>query len=425
VHRDIKPANIKVTPDATVKVLDFGLAQAGGTELNLSQASKTVNVTMEGAILGTVAYMSPEQARGQAVDRRTDIWAFGCVLFEMLTGQPAFGGPTMTDVLAAILERDPDWSALPSATPLIIRRLLERCLEKDVKKRLRDIGDARIEFEEVLAGKHTRAAAVRQIRTSLSVRWLLETAILGVALTTSAYVLISRTSERGSTGPPLRMNFSQLTSAPGVETFPSLSPDGKWVVYAGEGSGNRDIYLQSATGQMPINLTSDSPADDDQPVFSPDGERIAFRSSREGGGIFVMGRTGESVRRVTREGFKPTWSPDGTQLAYTTENVELTPQNQASLSQLWVVNVSSGESKKLDVQDAILASWSPRGHRIAYAARVRALWRQEVPEPWIFGLCRPPEVSRLRLQMIQPSTGTRYGLRTGSTCTLQATAGAP
>src|SRR5262249_28379979 len=121
----------------------------------------------------------------------------------------------------------------------------------------------------------------------------------------------------------VRTTFSQLTSESGVEWFPSLSPDGKWVAYAGEATGNRDIYLQSVSGKTPINLTTDSADDDDQPAFSPDGEQIAFRSSRDGGGIFVMGRTGESVRRVTHAGFKPSWSPNGAELVYATQNVEL------------------------------------------------------------------------------------------------------
>ena len=123
------------------------------------------------------------------------------------------------------------------------------------------------------------------------------------------------------------MSFVPAAWASGAELFPSLSPDGKWVVYAGEGAGNRDIFLQSVTGQTPINLTSDSAADDEQPAFSPDGERIAFRSSRDGGGIFVMGRTGEGVRRLTRDGFNPTWSPGGTDLAYTTVATVFRPQN--------------------------------------------------------------------------------------------------
>ena len=156
IHRDLKPANVKVTPDGRVKVLDFGLAKAfaGDGGLDLSHApTLTAMGTEEGRILGTPAYMSPEQARGKPVDRRTDIWAFGCVLYELLTGRRAFSGETISDTIAAILEHEPDWSALPETTPASIRRLLQRCVEKDAKRRLRDIGDARVELEEALAAK--------------------------------------------------------------------------------------------------------------------------------------------------------------------------------------------------------------------------------------------------------------------------------
>jgi len=157
VHRDLKPANIKITPADVVKVLDFGLAKAldANAASAAAGASKsptlTVGGTRQGVLLGTAAYMSPEQARGQSVDKRADIWAFGCVLYEMLTGRMAFAGATVSDHIAAILERDPDWAALPTTTPPAIQRLLRRCLEKDTKRRLHDIADARIEIDEAAA----------------------------------------------------------------------------------------------------------------------------------------------------------------------------------------------------------------------------------------------------------------------------------
>ena len=154
IHRDLKPANVKVTPDGVVKVLDFGLARAvagDGWTPDLTQSpTMTIGGTRDGMILGTAAYMSPEQARGQALDKRTDIWAFGCVLYQMLTGRTAFSGDTVTDTLAAIVGREPDWSALPGTTPASVRRLLQRCLEKDAKRRLDDIGDARVELDDAL-----------------------------------------------------------------------------------------------------------------------------------------------------------------------------------------------------------------------------------------------------------------------------------
>jgi serine/threonine protein kinase len=154
VHRDLKPANIKITPAGVVKVLDFGLAKAAsgdGSGPDLSRSpTVTIGGTREGMILGTAAYMSPEQARGKPVDKRTDIWAFGCVLYETLTGRPAFAGETISDTIAVILDREPEWQALPAATPPSVRRLLQRCLDKDAPRRLHDIGDARVELEDAL-----------------------------------------------------------------------------------------------------------------------------------------------------------------------------------------------------------------------------------------------------------------------------------
>jgi eukaryotic-like serine/threonine-protein kinase len=150
IHRDLKPANIKITPEGVVKVLDFGLAKALGGPLSGGSLSQPPTGTAQGVILGTAAYMSPEQARGRSVDRRTDIWAFGCVMYEMLAGRMAFEGATVSDTIAAVLERDPDWSTLPAHTPRAVRRLVQRCLEKDAKQRLHDIGDARLEIEQII-----------------------------------------------------------------------------------------------------------------------------------------------------------------------------------------------------------------------------------------------------------------------------------
>jgi serine/threonine protein kinase len=156
IHRDLKPANIKIRPDATVKVLDFGLAKAIDPGSGIGDpGSATITspaMTMRGVILGTAAYMSPEQAKGKPVDRRADIWAFGCVLFEMLTGAPAFAGDSVSDVLAEVIKSEPGWSALPAYTPPAIRRLLRRCLAKDLKQRIGDAATARLEIADALTG---------------------------------------------------------------------------------------------------------------------------------------------------------------------------------------------------------------------------------------------------------------------------------
>ena len=286
----------------------------------------------------------------------------------MLTGRTAFAGDTVSDTIAAILDAGTGLARAAGCNPASVRRLLRRCLEKDVNRRLRDIGDAGVELEDAIARRRPLALTLRVFEGIRPAGALVLVSALAGS-TVLAALFWRRPPAGPSPGISMQPSFTQITSQSGLEWFPTLSPDGKWVAYGGDGNTGRDIFLQSTTGQTPINLTPDSTDDDDQPAFSPDGERIAFRSSRDGGGIFVMGRTGEAVRRLTRDGFKPAWSPDGKEIAFTTENADLDPQNTVGLSAMRVVNVTSGNQRQVGNVDAVLPSWSPHGQRIAYTTR--------------------------------------------------------
>jgi eukaryotic-like serine/threonine-protein kinase len=381
VHRDLKPANVRIRPDGTVKVLDFGLAKTweGGGEAGLTHSPTITQAhTAAGVILGTAAYMSPEQARGKAVDKRADIWALGVVLYEMLTGVRLFEGETVTDVLANVLKHEADWGFLPAGTPPEIRRLLRRCLERDPKNRLHDIADARLVINDALLSGGEAAAVESQVTSkpnAAPLRRLAPWALLLVAVSALAGWLAHRGGS--STAPAVsRLSLRRLTDLPGLESSPDISPDGKQLVYSSSASGNRDIYITRIDGGRAIDITPNSPSDDEQPAFSPDGQQIAFRSSRDGGGLFVMGATGESVRRLTDVGFDPAWSPDGKRIAYSMEAV-VDPYSRNGDAALWIVDITTGEKRKLPPQDAVQPAWSPDGKRIAYwanSAGQRDLW---------------------------------------------------
>lgn len=363
IHRDLNPENIRVLADGSLKVLDFGLAKVfmEGSEVQAPLSTKA------GVLLGTPAYMSPEQTRAQDVDRRTDIWAFGCVLFEMLTGRRAFHEDTVPDTLAAVLEREPEWDWLPVGVGPSIRRLLRRCLEKDLRHRLRHIGDALLDIEETTDQKEEQTDA----GVPRGLAWKSFYAGAGVVFVISAvsWILWSGSRPNAPVGTGFGVAVSRITDAPQVEAWPSVSGEGPSIVYASNASGNWDIYLQRIEGRNALNLTEGFSGRDDQPAFSPNGESIAFVSERNGAaGIFVMGATGESVRRLTERGANPTWSPDGTEILFSTESITTNPLSRGAVDgELFAVRTDTQQERLiLTGADAVQPSWSPNGNRIAY-----------------------------------------------------------
>ena len=370
VHRDLKPANVRLGPEGRIRVLDFGLAKAAGLQA-ASGASPTMSPTvtsagtMVGVILGTAAYMSPEQARGKPVDRQSDVWAFGCVLYELLTGQAAFKGETVTDVLGAIVHKEPDWDAL-SMVPAGIRRVLRGCLRKDVRDRLRDMGDVGVMLRDAMA-ETQESAAKAETRPRSRLVWPVTAAVSTLALVTLLVMgwPLGSVGTSSPTSPATVVATTQLTDLPGLQVSPALSSDAEQILFVARDGQDQDIFLQRVGGENPINLTADYADDDYQPAFSPDRSQIAFGSRRDGGGIFIMGATGESPRRVSDAGFDPAWSPDGTKLIYTTEHVT-DPYSRDGPATLWIVDVAGGERRQLHDIDAAGASWSPGGGRIAF-----------------------------------------------------------
>jgi serine/threonine protein kinase len=364
VHRDLKPSNVMVTPAGVVKVLDFGLAKAPEATPSAELANSptvTYGATAQGVLLGTAQYMSPEQARGHVVDKRCDLWAFGCVLFEMLTLRRAFEGATLTDTIAAIIEREPDLNLLPPSTPDGIRQLLRRCLAKNPARRMRDAGDVALDIETALADLAQPATEARTRE-----RWPLW-AIAGGGLAIVAGLLIASGRLRApvSVPEPDRLpSLTRLTSDEGFTADPAISRDGALVAYASDRAGDNqlDIWIQQTAGSTPVRVTHDS-FDEREPAFSPDGSQIAFRSERNGGGIYIVPAFGAGAPRfLAAGGRRPRFSPDGQSIAYWTGgNIGLS--SRAGSYHTYVIPVAGGTPKEIAPQmtAARFPVWSPDG----------------------------------------------------------------
>ena len=353
VHRDLKPANVKITPQGKVKVLDFGLAKAAAADSSSPDATHsptlTAAATQAGVVIGTAAYMAPEQARGRAVDKRADIWAFGAVLYEMLAGRKAFEGETVSDTLAAVLMRDPEWSALPAGTPPAVRRVLKRCLDRNPKTRFHDVADARLEMDETIETSAPPAAPASVSRGGGNRAAWIAAALFAMAATIGWWRAFSAVKS----APPARIAFA--VAIPANDSFASddtpvlaMSRDGRRLVYAAERAGARQLFLRTL-GELetrPLEGTTGARG----PFFSPDGEWIAFFS--EGGKLKKVPVAGGPAQTIL-EGIVAqrggTWADD--------DSIILTADYAAGLSRV------PGRGGRLEPVTKVDASKGDRTHR--------------------------------------------------------------
>jgi len=368
IHRDLKPANIKITPEGKVKVLDFGLAKAltgEPVEADRSQSpTLTAAATRAGVILGTAAYMSPEQARGLALDKRTDIWAFGCVLYEMVAGRQPFQGGTVMDVLSAVVRAAPDWSALPEATPASMRVLLERCLQKEAGRRLRDIGDARMEMEAALAGgaqPQAQAQASQPVRAARRWRWVAGAAAAGVVA--GGLGMWGWTRRPAPEVRQIRFTVPAQERLRSLSGFMAASPDGRRLAYASaDASGRRRLWVRALDSTVARALARTEDAE--IPFWSPDSRFLAFFARGKLWKVEAAGDAAvpEVVCEATDAPLGGSWSRDGV--------IVFAPTTRGGLHQ---VSAAGGVSKVLtSVPQEVLAHAAPQflpdGKRFLYYA---------------------------------------------------------
>jgi eukaryotic-like serine/threonine-protein kinase len=406
VHRDIKPENVMVRRDGYVKVLDFGLVKLTEHRRSDEDAIKEPSHwqrTSPGVVLGTVSYMSPEQALGHEVDHRSDVFSLGVVLYELIAGARPFKGATDASILDAIVHHHqvPMGGADLSLSPAC-EQIVARALEKNREQRYQSAADLQADlkrFQRELdaspTGEIEPARRTGEISTQVAPwkrrrRWAtVLAALVAAAALVAGWMALRRKPVESS--PWLDAYASQVTDFPGEERDLSLAADGKTIYYSRTLRGQRDIFRQRLGGSNAQNLTGDSNVDDYSPVASPDGDWVVFRSEGQGGGLFLMGATGESARRISDFGYNPSWSPDGKQIVCGTDYV-LEPNRRGSESKLWIINIADGAKQQLAIPgDAAQPRWSPHGKRVAYFGGTNRIQRDIWTAPLTGG--KPTQVT--------------------------------